>query len=442
MILATSGCSKSLLQTSFLIGAMSVTPYYASADNLSVVFVQESGNRALQLGLTASYEVVATELERVLRLQNIDVLNVATTAPSSSETAFMLFQDQSYGGQDYGIIYSISPEISENSVARLLTVRASGDVYEIRTGKVVTTFRVDAPETVPLPKDHATCNNSCIEGEIVNLSNNLARELSFVLMQKLHFLREDQVRVDASDSDAITERLIASEDQPQFLKTITSGVGEYMVDQARAMDVDVYFDFDSATLTENAKLQINPLGEALASTALNQSRYLVAGHTDARGSEIHNRELSERRAEAVRQYLLQQFSIEPERLAAVGLGEDYLRTPVEPNAAINRRVEIAAIIVGPNRGQPTADTHNYTMTFDLLPRDIVLAAVRQLEMSEVDEIELLNSSMTQRAYSVRSHLALMNFEEQVMLALMDQGLDLARLRFSITESRLSIEKID
>jgi hypothetical protein len=77
-----------------------------------------------------------------------------------------------------------------------------------------------------------------------------------------------------------------------------------------------------------------------------------------------------------------------------------------------------------------------------LPRDIVLAAVRQLEMSEVDEIELLNSSMTQRAYSVRSHLALMNFEEQVMLALMDQGLDLARLRFSITESRLSIEKID
>jgi flagellar motor protein MotB len=50
-----------------------------------------------------------------------------------------------------------------------------------------------------------------------------------------------------------------------------------------------------------------------------------------------------RRAEAVREFLLRQFAIDPSRLLSVGFGEDRLRSTTEPNAAINRRVEIVLI---------------------------------------------------------------------------------------------------
>jgi len=69
----------------------------------------------------------------------------------------------------------------------------------------------------------------------------------------------------------------------------------------------------------------------------------MGGHTDAVGTAVYNQGLSERRAEAVRQYLVERWQIAPERLAAVGYGEE---APVATNAnetgrALNRRVEFA-----------------------------------------------------------------------------------------------------
>lgn len=432
---------KGVLKSSLFLAALGSATLAADTDDLAVAFVQDRQNKASQLGLTSVYQTLATELERTLLLQNIYVLNVQTSALLSAAPKAALFQDQEFAAQDYGVLYSISPDISENSIARLLSLSASGDVYEINSGRLVTSFRVEAPETVPLSKDGLACNKACVESEIAALSDGLARELSFVLTQKLHFLREDQGRVDTTNSSAIAKRLTGHDDQTQLLETITSAAGRYTADKARAVDVNVYFDFDSATLSESAKTQLNPLGEALASTASRQSRYIVAGHTDAKGSADYNRQLSERRAQAVRQYLLQEFAIEPDRLVAIGLGEDHLHTPLEPHAAVNRRVEVAVIVAGPNASNPVADAYDYTLTFDLLPRDAVMKIVRQLEASTVDEIELQKSSTTQRVYSVRTNLALMNFEEQVMLALIDQGMELEQLRISTEASLITVEKI-
>ena len=430
------------LRSFWSFAGMGIATIAAANDDLAVALVQDRQNEVSQMGLSPAYKTVATELERTLLLQNIYVLNVETPAPVSAASKAVPFKEQGFAAQDYGILYSISHDISENSIARLLSLSASGEVYEIQSGRLVTSFRVEAPETVPIPKDGSACNKACVESEIAFLSNDLARELSFVLTQKLHFLREDQGRVDTTDSAAIAKRLTGYDDQTQLLERITSAAGSYTVDKARAVDVDVYFDFDSAALSERAKVQLKPLGEAFASTTSRQSRYLVAGHTDAKGSAAYNRQLSERRAKAVRQYLLQEFAIEPDRLVAMGLGEDHLHTPFEPHAAVNRRVEVAVIVAGPQASNPLADAYDYTLTFDLLPRDAVIKIVRQLEASSVDEIELLKSSTTQRVYTVRTDLALMNFEEQVMLALMDQGLDLDRLRISSSDDNLSIERLN
>jgi OOP family OmpA-OmpF porin len=72
-----------------------------------------------------------------------------------------------------------------------------------------------------------------------------------------------------------------------------------------------------------------------------QTTTVVEGHTDAVGTEAYNQSLSERRAMAVREVLVNEFGIQPGRVDAIGFGE---ARPVADNdseegRAINRRVE-------------------------------------------------------------------------------------------------------
>lgn len=116
------------------------------------------------------------------------------------------------------------------------------------------------------------------------------------------------------------------------------------IDLAHSLDFEVYFPFDSAEITPAARLELDTLGQAFASKALRDHSYLIAGHTDAKGSAAYNLDLSSRRAAAVRRFLVENFAIVPDRLVAVGFGETQLKAPYAPLADINRRVEVALIL--------------------------------------------------------------------------------------------------
>lgn len=106
-----------------------------------------------------------------------------------------------------------------------------------------------------------------------------------------------------------------------------------------AVNLTIPFEYNSAELRPEAVQQLVQLEAALRADALQRFRFLVAGHTDARGNPAYNRELSQRRAEAVRRFLVA-AGIGADRLDAVGLGEDRLLLPQQPEDARNRRVEI------------------------------------------------------------------------------------------------------
>jgi len=74
-------------------------------------------------------------------------------------------------------------------------------------------------------------------------------------------------------------------------------------------------------------------------------RVEIGGHTDSRGSDVYNQKLSQQRAEAVRLYLIQNHSVEPNRLLAKGYGESQPVAPndTEENMAQNRRVEFTIL---------------------------------------------------------------------------------------------------
>ncbi len=112
-----------------------------------------------------------------------------------------------------------------------------------------------------------------------------------------------------------------------------------------SVKVRVLFDYGSDGLTQEGEAALKPLGQALQDPRLQSSRLLIAGHTDARGSDDFNQSLSERRARAVREHLILAFHVAPERLEAMGFGRRKLADPAHPEEPANRRVEI--INLGP-----------------------------------------------------------------------------------------------
>lgn len=128
-----------------------------------------------------------------------------------------------------------------------------------------------------------------------------------------------------------------------LLMEVVQGQRVIVVDTTYALDFEVYFPFDSADLTPQSRMQLAALGQALSSRELASHSYLIAGHTDAVGQPAYNQRLSERRAAAVVQYLVEAFPIAPKRLISVGFGQSRLKEQSNPRAAINRRVEVLLI---------------------------------------------------------------------------------------------------
>lgn len=102
---------------------------------------------------------------------------------------------------------------------------------------------------------------------------------------------------------------------------------------------DVNFDFDKASLRPQAYPKLDEAAESLKGWG--DGKVEVAGHTDSRGSDAYNMDLSLRRAESVKNYLVTK-GIPADRLVIKGYGESQ---PVADNATDegrfqNRRVEL------------------------------------------------------------------------------------------------------
>ncbi len=107
----------------------------------------------------------------------------------------------------------------------------------------------------------------------------------------------------------------------------------------------INFKINSAVILEKSKPLLNKFDQALQSDELAHSVLIIAGHTDSTGSNIYNLSLSYKRAEAVKNYLLQQYKLTEQRLVIKAYGEDQ---PIDTNATVqgrtlNRRVEFIRI---------------------------------------------------------------------------------------------------
>jgi len=106
------------------------------------------------------------------------------------------------------------------------------------------------------------------------------------------------------------------------------------------IDLEITFDYNSADISTKSLPSVQALGKALTNPDLKGSTFIVAGHTDAAGSEAYNQDLSERRADSIKRYLTGKFSIATADLVTVGYGKGKLKDPANPLAEVNRRVQV------------------------------------------------------------------------------------------------------
>ena len=122
---------------------------------------------------------------------------------------------------------------------------------------------------------------------------------------------------------------------------------DYKVASAQSMpaiDLQVYFDFDSTEISLDAEGQLRELGKALADSKLKGATISINGHTDGKGSDGFNKRLSERRAASIKAYLVDNFGLSASNLRTVGYGKSRLKNPSDPFAAENRRVEVVNMV--------------------------------------------------------------------------------------------------
>ena len=126
------------------------------------------------------------------------------------------------------------------------------------------------------------------------------------------------------------------------LEELSDGSDRYrpLVGGGVALEVDVQFESNSSVITSAYDTEIGVVAQTLANNS--DARAVVEGHTDSIGDPKYNLWLSQRRAEAVRQLLIDQYGVKSSQVTAVGRGEE---SPIANNRTadgrrLNRPVEL------------------------------------------------------------------------------------------------------
>jgi outer membrane protein OmpA-like peptidoglycan-associated protein len=236
-------------------------------------------------------------------------LHVANQALAEAEQSFKTDPD-SYRTRDLAYIAQRKSQLAEAAASIAIQQKSEAQAkndYQTTQGKVVAKTKQDLSQT----RSDLAASQRVGEATAEQLS---AEQIARAAAEKR-----------ASDSQAALAKLAAVKDEPRGMVITLSG--------------SVLFASNRAVLLPEARTRLDQLAEVLLT---NRERNLtVEGHTDSQGSVNYNLDLSQRRADAVRSYLVER-GYQGDLIQAHGLGKG---SPVADNTsaegrANNRRVEI------------------------------------------------------------------------------------------------------
>jgi OOP family OmpA-OmpF porin len=125
------------------------------------------------------------------------------------------------------------------------------------------------------------------------------------------------------------------------------------LNQLPTINLDIQFDVDTPIIQPASYQTLGRIADALVHSSLLPYGVLIVGHTESTGRRENNVILSQRRADAIRDMLVNTFKIATKRVQAVGLGEEQLRDPARPNAPVNAQLQIVTLMKMPEQ-EPAA----------------------------------------------------------------------------------------
>ncbi len=112
------------------------------------------------------------------------------------------------------------------------------------------------------------------------------------------------------------------------------------LDKLAQITVQIQFALNSSIIRPESYETLGAIADALHHPILWNYKFVVVGNTDTTGTRAYNLKLSQERADAIVQALVVLYQVAPDRLQALGLGQEALQVPSKPEDPINRRVQI------------------------------------------------------------------------------------------------------
>ena len=110
-----------------------------------------------------------------------------------------------------------------------------------------------------------------------------------------------------------------------------------------AFNLDIHFDTDTPVVRPDSYQTLGRTADALVNATLLPYSFLIVGHSDATGRREANVLLSQRRADAIRDVLVNTFKISSKRLQSLGLGEEQFIDSAHPTSPANLQIQILTI---------------------------------------------------------------------------------------------------
>ena len=119
-----------------------------------------------------------------------------------------------------------------------------------------------------------------------------------------------------------------------------------------SFNIDVQFDTDTPIVRPESYQTLGKLADTLVNSALLNYTFLIVGHVESGARRDHAVFLSQRRADAIRDILVNTFKISAKRLLTVGLGEEQLLDPARPTGPVNAQTQIMTWAKVPDQTEP------------------------------------------------------------------------------------------
>jgi len=123
-----------------------------------------------------------------------------------------------------------------------------------------------------------------------------------------------------------------------------------------AFNLDITFDVDTPIVQPESYQTVGRIADAMVYSSLLPYTFLVVGHIEANGKREANAILSQRRADAIREILVNTFKISAKRIQSVGLGEEQLLDYARPTAPANNQIQIMTLSKIPESEPPATAT--------------------------------------------------------------------------------------